>query len=252
MKRGILVLVVLLALSLLVNTGIALASPGYKVTLRVIDENNNPLESATVEVFYQSGSRVVSGATNTTGYFTFEILSNGTYVVVVSKKYYIMDYFTVAGADVSKTLNLTSGYYKLNVTSTPITVAFNISLTAASGVIYENANTNVTVFIPAGENVRVAFPKEVQQTIYKYTFDKLKYDYTETTNNYVTLTMSTNRAVIAYYTKTFAITLEYWVVALLVVIIVIALFVAWRAGAKTAKEMIEEYREKTRKFVKRK
>jgi len=251
MKKGILFIVAVLAVSLLLP-GFASANPAYIVTLRVIGADGNPLVSANVEVFYQGGSKVVSGTTNTTGYLTFEVLNNGTYLVVVSKSYYVLDYFTVSGSDVTKTINLTTGYYKFNMSSTPITVPFNISLTTVSGVIYQNANTNVTVFVPSGENVNIAFPKEVKQTIYKYTFEKLKYDYTETTDNTVTLTASADKVITAYYTKTFAITLEYWVVALLVVIIIVALFVAWRAGAKTAKEMIEERREKSRKFVKRK
>ena len=231
----------------------AFAMPAYKVTLRVIDHEGNPLDSATVEVFHSGGGKVTSGTTNATGYFVFEVLSNGTYVVVISKSYYIVDKFEVAGADVTKTINLTTGYYKLNASSTPITTNFNLTLTAVPGVVYTDMTTNVTIFLPAGEGVKVTFPKEITKYyVWKYTLDKLKYDYTETTENAVSLTMNANREVTAYYTKTFAITLEYWVVAILVVIILLALFVAWRAGARAAREAIAEYRERTRRFVRRK
>jgi len=252
MRKGILVVAVaLLALSLLVSAKVALASPAYTVTLRVIDPDNDPLASATVEVFYESGSKVAEGTTNSTGYFEFEVLSNGTYVVVVSKEFYAMDTFEVSGADVSKTMNLT-GFYKADIGSTPITVAFNISLTDEPDVVYQ-PTTNVTFYLPAGESIELAFPEEkTEYYVYKYKLDKIKYDYSETTENTVTLTMNTDKQVTAYYVKTFAITLEYWVVGILVVIIIVALLVAWRAGATTAREMIEEYREKTRKFVHKK
>jgi len=251
MKKGILAVAVLSALLLLMSV-CAAASPAYKVTLRVIDPDNNPLASATVEVFYETGSKVAEGTTNSTGYFEFEVLSNGTYVVVVSKEFYAVDSFDVAGADVTKTMNLSTGYYKADIGSTPITVTFNISLTDVPDVVYQ-PSTNVTFYIPAGESIELEFPKEkTEYYVYKYVLDKIKYDYSETTENTITLTMNTDKQVTAYYTKTFAITLEYWVVALLVVVIVVALFIAWRAGAAAAREMIEEYREKSRKFVRRK
>ena len=255
MRNGLLVLLAVLLVAPLIGVGTTAvtANPAYKVTLRVIDASGNALTSATVEVFYQGGSKVVSGTTNTTGYFEFEVLSNGTYLVVVYKEFYILDYFAVSGADVSKTINLTTGYYKLNASSTPINVGFNMTLGDVSGVTYQGATTNVTVYVPAGSSVTLAFPKEkTEYYVYKYVLDKIKYDYSETTDNTLTLTMSTNREVTAYYTKTFAITLEYWILAILVVIIVVSLVVAWRAGAKTAKSMIEEYRERSRKFVRRK
>jgi len=46
--------------------------------------------------------------------------------------------------------------------------------------------------------------------------------------------------------------LEYWMVGVLALIVIIALVVAWTAGARTAKTMIEEWRAGSRKFVKKK
>ena len=81
---------------------------------------------------------------------------------------------------------------------------------------------------------------------------KIVYDYTETTANEVSFTVNADRVVTAHYERQFAIVLEPWILALLAVVIAVSLFVAWRAAGATAKEVVEEYRERARRFVKRK
>jgi len=248
--RRVVLLAALLAVVLLLP--ILHASPAYTVTLTVTGADGSPLASATVEVYYQDGTRVASGATDSSGRYQFDVTSNGTYLVVVSKAYYVLDHFAVNGNNVAKSIDLTTGYHKLNVTSTPVIAGFNVTLAAVSGVTYGGASTNATIFIPAGEGVTVALPKEIRQLIFKYTLEKIVYDSTETTQNSVTLTMDADKVVTAHYTRGFAITLENWMIAVLIVIIAVAIAVVWRAGAKTAKDMVEEYRERSRKFVRRK
>lgn len=249
MKRVVL-LVALLALCLSLTP--ALAKPGYYVTITVVGKDGSAVADATVEVFYEDGTSVGRQTTDASGQCTFEVTKNGTYLVVVSKEYLILDYFEVSGSNATKEINLTSGYYQLNVTSVPTCVSFNLTLGAVSAATYTDAATNATVYVPSGGEVTVSFPKEKKEYyVFKYVLEKVVYDSTETTSSEVTLTMDSDKVVTAHYEKTYAIVLETWMVVALVFVIALALFVAFRAGSHAAKEAIEEYRERSRKFVKR-
>jgi len=216
------------------------------VTITVVGPDGKTVSGAKVTLYDTAGNKY-ENTTDINGVTKITVPANGTYLVVVKSEYFILDTVDVAG-DTSKTVNA-SAMHKANVTSTPLSVDAKVELSAFPYVNI-TTTTNVTVYAPS--TITVTFPEEITKFPYKYTFDKLKYDGVEKTTNSVSIDMARDYTVTAYYTKTFYMALEYWMVIILAIIIVVALAVAWSAGARTAKSAIEEWRNKSRRFVKKK
>ena len=231
---------------LMLVTPVAAASADPVVTITVIGPDGKAVSGAKV-ILYDTAGNKYENTTDINGVTTISVPANGTYLIVVKSSYYILDTVDVAG-DVSKTVNA-SAMYHVNISSTPLSVDTKVMLTAFTYVTV-TMTTNVTVYAPSSLNI--TFPKEIVKFPYKYTFDKIKYDGVETNETTITLDMARDYTVTAYYTKTFYMALEYWMVIILVIVIIAALAIAWSAGARTARAMIEEWRAKNRKFVKKK
>ena len=225
---------------------VAAASADPVVTITVVGPDGKTVSGAKVTLYDSAGNKY-ENTTDINGVTKISVPSNATYMVVVKSSYYVLDTVSVSG-DTSKTVNA-SAMHKANVTSTPLSVDAKVELSAFPYVNI-TTTTNVTVYAPS--TITVTFPEEITKFPYKYTFDKLKYDGVEKTTNSISIDMARDYTVTAYYTKTFYLTLEYWMVIILVLVIIAALAIAWSAGAKKAKAMIEEYRARNRKFVRKK
>jgi len=248
MRRYVLVTpLIVLMLVLVLATPVTVASNvDPVVTITVVGPDGETLSGAKVTLYDTAGNKY-ENTTDINGVTEITVPANGTYLVVVKSSYYILDTVDVAG-DVSKTVNA-SAMNHVNISSTPLSVDAEVMLTAFTYVTV-TTTTNVTVYAPSTLNI--TFPEEIVQFPYKYTFDKIKYDGVETNETTITIDMARDYTVTAYYTKTFYMALEYWMVIILVIVIIAALAIAWSAGARTAKAMIEEWRNKNRKYVKKK
>jgi len=224
----------------------ATASTQYNVTITVVGADGSPLSNAAVTLYDVDGNKY-EGTTDSRGQAVIAVPATGTYLIVAKAEYYILDVVNVAG-DTSYTVDASKMNYA-NITSTPVAVDVKVVL-ASFNTVELTMTTNVTVYAPS--TINVTFPSEVSKFPYKYTFSKVEYNGVETNETAVSLDMTGNYAVTAYYTKSFFIEMNYWIIALIVIIIIAALAIAWSAGARTAKTMIEEWREENRKFVKRK
>jgi len=216
------------------------------VTVTVVGPNGETVSGAKV-ILYDTAGESYENTTDVNGVATITVPANGTYLVLVKSEYYILDTVNVEG-DVSKTVNA-SAMHHVNVTSYPLAVDAELLLLAFNytGV---TVTTNMTVYAPSDLNI--SYPAEIVKFPYKYVFEKVKYDGAETNASTVTVDMTKDYVVTGVYTKTFYMTLEYWALIVLVLIIVIALVVAFTAGGKTAKTAIEDWKERKRKFIKRK
>ena len=244
-KLGLLVAIFIAAILLALPVTVAATDPTVNIT--VIGSDGNPLANAEVTIYDETGD-TYEGTTNSSGMVSIEVPSNATYLVVVKDEYYILDTVTVEG-DTNKTVDASAMHYA-KIESTPKTADITVVLLAFEDVDL-SMTTNVTVYAPSDLNV--TFPAEIVETPYKYVLEKIEYDGREETEEAtVTLDMTEDYLVTAYYTKTFYLALEYWVLIILGIIVVVALFVAWTAGAKEARSKIEEWRERNRKFVKKK
>jgi len=226
---------------------VTLATGDIALNLTVIGPDGEPLENAKVTVYNDVGTVVDEGTTDENGTVSLTVDENDTYLVVIKSKFYIIDTVTVAG-ETNVTIDASTMYYA-NLSSTPKNVDVEVVLLAFDDVSLK-MTTNVTVYAPS--SINVSYPEEVIEFPYKYVFDHIEYDTEETNETTVTLDMTENYIVTAYYTKTFYMALEYWIVIILVIVIIAALAIAWTAGARQAKAMIEAYREKNRKYVRRK
>jgi len=236
---------VLMAVLMLV-TPVAVAAADPVVTITVIGPDGKVVSGAKVTLYDTAGNKY-ENTTDINGVTEIAVPANGTYLVVVKSEYYILDTVDVSG-DVSKTVNA-SAMYHVNISSTPLSVDAKVMLTAFT-YVKVTTTTNITVYAPS--SINITFPKEIVKFPYKYTFDKIKYDGVETNETSIVIDMARDYTVTAYYTKTFYMALEYWMVIILVIVIIAALAIAWSAGAKTARAMVEEWRNKSRKFVKKK
>jgi len=249
LKRSALVAVSLVALLLCVlavaPVSVA-ASIDPTVNLTVIGSDGQPLENVDVTLYDESGN-TYDGTTDENGTVSIEVPRNATYLVLVDSEYYILDTVTVAG-DTNATVDA-SGMYSATIKSIPKSVDVTLLLLAFEDLEL-TMTANFTVYAPSDLNV--TFPLEIEEFPYKYVFDYVKYDTVESEDNTITLDMNEDYVVTAYYAKTFYMALEYWLLIALVVVIIIALAVAWSAGAKTARAMINEWRNKNRKFVHKK
>jgi len=246
MRRYLVASIILVLLMAVAFTAPATAAASNVVTITVVGPDGKTVSGAKV-VLYDTAGNSYENTTDINGVAEISVPANGTYLVVVKASYYIIDTVDVAG-DTSKTVNA-SAMYHVNITSTPLSVDAEVMLLSFNYTKL-TLTTNVTVYAPS--DINISFPSEITKFPYKYTFDKIKYDGVETNETTVTLDMARDYTVTAYYTKTFYMTMEYWMVILLVIIIIAALAIAWSAGARTAKSMVEEWRERNRKFVKKK
>lgn len=245
MKKAMALAVVALALALLMPAFAFAASSDPTVTITVIGADNEPMAGVKV-VLYDADGNEYANTTDDSGVAKITVPANDTYLVVVKGDYYILSTVTVSG-DTSATVNATT-MHMANLTATPLSVDVDVLLLAFNYTSI-TVRTNATVYAPS--DVNVTYPSEVVKFPFKYVFEKLTYDTSETNETTVTLDMAKDYLVTASYTKTFYLTLEYWLVIALVVIIVVALVVAWKAGGKAAAAMIAEWKERKRRFVKR-
>jgi len=240
------VLAVFIIAVMLVAPVVAATSTDPVVTITVVGPDGKAVTGAKVTLYDATGKKY-ENTTNINGVTEITVSANGTYLVVVKDEYYILDTVDVSG-DTSYTVNAT-GMHHVNITSTPLSVDTKVLLLAFDDVTLTIA-TNVTIYAPS--DVNVTYPGEITQFPYKYTFDKIKYDGVETNKTTVTVDMARDYVITGYYTKTFYMALEYWMVIVLIIVIVVALAIAWSAGARTARAIIEEWRAKNRKYVKKK
>ena len=244
--RSLVFVPVLLMAVLLLASSTALAAD-VTVTLSVVGADGQPLANALVTIYNGTGSVVAEGTTDASGKVNFT-LAEATYLVAVKGEYYVLDTISVTVNVAAFTINA-SAMNHANLTSTPRSVDIEAVLLAFSNATLK-MTTNVTVYAPS--SINVTYPQEVVAFPFKYVFEKIVYDTAETNKTTVTLDMAKDYAVVAHYTRTFYLALEYWMVIILVLVLIIALAVAWSAGAKAAKAMIEEWRERSRRFVRRK
>jgi len=241
MKKYALVVMVLL-LSLLAFTPVYVKAEKPVVTITVYGPDNEPLANARV-ILYDMDGHSYENTTDENGVTMIEVSENETYLIVVKSNFYILDTVAVSG-NTSVTVNASAIHYA-EVSSYPISVEADLVLQAFDYVSIP-ANTNITVYAPS--DINITYPGEIYQFPYKYTLDKIVYDSEETNETSVVIDMAADYTVTAHYVKSFYVTLEYWVAGILVVIIIVALAIAFFAAPKTARAGIEE---KARRFVKR-
>ncbi|MGC9086928.1 MAG: hypothetical protein ACP5IT_12115 [Thermoproteota archaeon] len=256
--RSVGILLALLTAFLLVSPTV-LGATTYPLTLTVIGADNKALASATVKIYWPNGTFIASNVTDSTGKTSFALpVANTTYLVVVSSAYYALGTIFYNNKAPSMTFNVSQFVYA-NITSkvtnalsgTSVTINANVSLGDAPKYVLTSA-TNFTVYVPSGKNITAVFPNSVVAFPFKYTLTNLTYITTKVTGNSVTF-VPAKTVVLATYSQSFYLTLEYWVAIAIVGIIVVAIVLAWfMGGRKTAQHIIEEHEEKARKFVHRK
>ncbi|RLG50055.1 MAG: hypothetical protein DRN90_00330, partial [Thermoproteota archaeon] len=197
-------------------------------------------------IVYDTDGKSYENTTDINGVAKIDVPANGSYLIVIKDEYYILTTVTVAG-DTTITVNASAMHYA-NITSTPINVDAKVKLSTFNYTI--TITTNVTVYASASLNI--TYPEEVSKFPFKYVLENITYDGVETNETTITLDMARDYSVNANYSRTFYMTLECWMVAAIVVVIVVALLVAWKAGSKTAKAMIQQWKSVNRKFVKKK
>lgn len=243
-------LVLVLLLPLLLNAlvmPLVVKAEDPTITITVIGYDGEPLANAKVTVYDEAGN-TYEGTTDENGTATITVPANASYLIVVKSEYYILDTVTVSG-DTNVTIDASKMYYAV-LKSTPKSVDVKVVLLAFKDVSL-TLSTNVTVYAPS--SINVTYPKEIVEVPYKYVLEKIEYDGKETNQTTVTLDMTETYVVTGTYVKTFYLTLEYWLVILLVAVLVVALIVAgFAAGARTATAMVVEWKEKNRKYVRRK
>jgi hypothetical protein len=252
------ILASLIAVLLLASANV-LGATTYPLTLTVIGANNKALASATVEVYWPNGTLIASNVTDSAGKVGFDLpQANTTYLVVVSSSYYALGIINYSNKAPTMTFNISQFVYA-NITAkvknllsgSSVIINVNVSLGDAPKYVLTQA-TNFTVFVPSGKNITAVFPTSIVAFPFKYTLENLTYGTTLATGNNVTF-KPRNTVVLATYTQSFYMTLEYWVAVAIVGIIVVAIVLAWfMGGRKTAQHVIEEHEEKARKFVHRK
>jgi len=251
MKHGV---IIALILALAIGS-LAFATPmlqaetaNFDVTVTVIGDDGRPLENAQVTL-YDSLGNAYTNKTDENGVTVITVPSNATYLVVVKGgEYYILDTVTVSG-DTSYEVNASAMYYA-NITSEPVTADVILGLTSFEYVNI-TVTTNVKVYAPS--EINVTFPTEIKKFPWRYVLENITYDNTVVENkSYVVLDMAKDYNVKANYKQEFYLKLESWMLYLLVGLLVLAIVLAFFAGTRTAKAVIEEWRAKNSKFVRRK
>jgi hypothetical protein len=245
--KAFVVLVPALLLTLAVAMPIALAQDPV-VTLTVVAPDRSALANATVKLIDING-REYSNTTNTAGTASITVPATGLYYVVAyGQGYYVLSVLNVTG-DMSVTVNA-STMLALNVQSTEASVEFSIARSEISTLALK-FSTNTTIYTDSGKTVTLEFPLEVLRFPYKYTFQKIVYGTTETTNNTVTLTPTADTDVVAYYTRTYYFVLPTWALVALGVTVFVAIGVVW-FSTRAAKHIVASIRDDFMQFVKRK
>jgi len=247
MKHGVIIaLVMILAIGSLTPM-LQAETANFDVTITVIGDDGRPLENAQVTL-YDSLGNAYTNKTNETGVAVITVPSNATYLVVVKGEYYILDTVTVSG-DTSYEVNASAMYYA-NITSEPIAADVILGLTSFEYVNI-TVTTNVKVYAPS--EINVTFPTEIKKFPWRYVLENITYDNTVVENkSYVVLDMAKDYDVKANYKQEFYLKLESWMLYLLAGLLVLAIVIAFFAGTRTAKAVIEEWRVKNSKFVRRK
>jgi len=240
-------LLAILMIAVLIAPSITLAASDSTLNVTVIGADGQPLANAKVTVYNKLGNVVEEETTDENGTVTLTVSETGLYLIVVKDDYYILYDINVTG-DMNVTIDASTMHFA-NLTSEPKSVDVKVVLLAFDDVTL-TMTTNVTIYAPS--DINVTYPSEITEFPYKYVLDKIEYDGKETNDTTVTLDMLEDYVVTAHYEKTFYITMEYWMVIILVIVLVAALAIAWSAGARQAKAMISEWREKNRKYVKKK
>jgi len=249
MKYGIVAtLIMILAIgSLIVAPMLQAEEANFNVTVTVIGDDGRPLEDAQVTL-YDSLGNAYTNKTNETGVTVITVPSNATYLVVVKGEYYILDTITVSG-DMSYEVNASAMYYA-NITSEPVSADVILGLTSFEYVNI-TVTTNVKVYAPS--EINVTFPTEIKKFPWRYVLENITYDNTVVENkSYVKLDMAKDYDVKANYRQEFYLKLESWMLYLLVGLLVLAIVIAFFAGTRTARAVIEEWRTRNSKFVRRK
>ena len=248
MKYGIVAtLIMILAIgSLIVAPMLQAEEANFNVTVTVIGDDGRPLENAQVTL-YDSLGNAYTNKTDETGVTVITVPSNATYLVVVKGEYYILDTITVSG-DMSYEVNASAMYYA-NITSEPVSADVILGLTSFEYVNI-TVTTNVKVYAPS--EINVTFPTEIKKFPWRYVLENITYDNTETNESYVELDMAKDYDVKANYRQEFYLKLESWMLYLLVGLLVLAIVIAFFAGTRTARAVVEEWRARNSKFVRRK
>ena len=245
--KAFVVLISMLMIALAVAMPIALAQDPV-VSLTVIAPNGSALANATVKLIDASG-REYSNTTDTTGEVNITVPATGLYYVVAyGQGYYVLSVLNITG-DISATINA-SAMPAINVQSTEASVEFSIARSEISTLALK-FNTNTTIYTDSGKTVTLEFPKEILKFPYKYTFQKIVYDTTETTNNTITLTPTANTTITAYYARTYYFVLPTWALIALGVTVFVAVGVVW-FSTRAAKHVVASIRDDFMQFVKRK
>jgi len=217
----------------------------YTVTVTVVGPDKNRVAGATVTLIDSAGNKY-SNTTDSSGVTKISVPA-GTYLVVVkAPSYYILSSVTVSASS-SVTVDASS-MHKAVISSVPISVDVSVNLTNVK--IATSISTNATVYAPS--TVGVVFPSEVAKFPFRYVFVNATYDSASTNKTSISLDMAKDYTVVAYYSQQFYIALPSWLIIVLIVVIILGIVVAFRAGTKTAKSMIEEYVVSSRRFVKKK
>ena len=249
MKYGIVAtLIMILAIgSLIVAPMLQAEEANFNVTVTVIGDDGRPLEDAQVTL-YDSLGNAYTNKTDETGVTVITVPSNATYLVVVKGEYYILDTITVSG-DMSYEVNASAMYYA-NITSEPVSADVILGLTSFEYVNI-TVTTNVKVYAPS--EINVTFPTEIKKFPWRYVLENITYDNTVVENkSYIVLDMAKDYDVKANYRQEFYLKLESWMLYLLVGLLVLAIVIAFFAGTRTARAVIEEWRTRNSKFVRRK
>jgi len=249
MKYGIVAtLIMILAIgSLIVAPMLQAEEANFNVTVTVIGDDGRPLENAQVTL-YDSLGNAYTNETNETGVTVITVPSNATYLVVVKGEYYILDTVAVSG-NTSYEVNASAMYYA-NITSEPVSADVILGLTSFEYVNI-TVTTNVKVYAPS--EINVTFPTEIKKFPWRYVLENITYDNTVVENkSYIVLDMAKDYDVKANYRQEFYLKLESWMLYLLVGLLVLAIVVAFFAGTRTARAVVEEWRAKNSKFVRRK
>jgi len=233
----------LLALLLPLLFVAAVFAQPYTVSVTIAGPDGKPVSGALVEVFNSTG-KVASATTGSDGNAQFS-LNNGAYAVFVTNGWVALARLAVAG-DTALIINA-SHMLKVNATSTPISVTFNLTY----GGVTKSLSSNVTVFITSGDALTLTYPTRVYKGFTVYNLTRILYDSVETTNNTVSITPSVDTVVTAEYKAQWAFALEWWMVAALAAVIVAAIGVAMYFGSKTAQEAIADYATRAMRFVRR-
>jgi len=218
------------------------------VSLTVVAPDGTALANATVKLINVTGGEF-SNTTDSTGVVDITVPATGLYYVLVyGDGYYILSVLDVTG-DISATVNA-SIMPALIIQSTELSVDVDVVRSEISNVSVK-FSTNTTIYTDSNSNVTITFPAEILKFPYKYTFEKAVYDTTEVTENELSLVVTANTTITAYYAKTLYFVLPTWALLALGVTVAVAIGIVYFA-TRAAKHVIVSLRDQYARFVKRK